>query len=248
MSGTYNDVAVLRRAEAAENGTEQEPTEARHTPETGGQVPITVIEPERRARGGIVLLHEAREFTGSLLELMQALAAEGWIVVAPNLFHRATAESPGVFGDELFEDFDACFDWLTRRGVFPDCIGVLGFDTAGTAAFLVATNRPIGAAVSVAAPGIRKPLTEDAEALVNVAPHLKAPWLGMFGAEAATPADEVEELREACARAAVASLVVGYSGLLHRADQSTEEEDEEGVDEQIDPQTRIFDWFDSNLR
>lgn len=248
MSGTYNDVAVLRRAEAAANSTEQEPTGVQHATGTGEQVPITVIEPERHARGGIVLLHEAREFTGSLLELMQALAAEGWIVVAPNLFHRATAESAGVFGDELFEDFDACFDWLTRRGVFPDCIGVLGFDTAGTAAFMVATNRPIGAAVSVAAPGIRKPLTKDADALVTAAPHLKAPWLGLFGAEEATPADEVEELREVSAQAAVANLVVSYPGLLHRADQSTEEEDEEGVDEQIDPQTRIFDWFDSNLR
>lgn len=251
MPGTYNDVAVLRRFAEVTNGTEQEPAQVRRVPEVVEQVPITVIEPEHHARGGIVLLHESREFTGSLLELMQALADEGWMVVAPNLFHRATAESTGVFGNELFEDFDACFDWLTRHGVFPDCIGVLGFDTAGTAAFLVATNRPVGAAVSVGAPGIKKPLTKDAEALVTAAPNLKAPWLGMFGAEAGTPPEEVEELRDACARAAVASLVVSYPGLLHRADQSTEEENEEngiGGEEHIDPQTRIFDWFDSNLR
>ncbi|MEU4316194.1 dienelactone hydrolase family protein [Nocardia sp. NPDC024068] len=244
MSGTYDDVALLRRGETEANGHEQEPTGAPSGPEGGQSVPITVIEPDGYARGGIVLLHEAREFTGSLLEFMRALAGEGWLVVAPNLFHRASASSAGVFGDELFEDFDACFDWLTQHGVFPDCIGALGFDTAGTAAFLVATNRPIGAAVSVAAPGITTPLTDQAEALVTAVPRLQAPWLGLFGAEPSTPAEDVDRLRDAGAEASVASLVVTYPGLLHRADTPGEEES----DELIDSRTRIFDWFDSHLR
>jgi carboxymethylenebutenolidase len=246
MSGTYDDIAPLRRHEPETAGNDQEPTSATTGPETGEHVPITVIEPDGFARGGIVLLHESQAFTGSLLALMHALAGEGWLVIAPNLFHRATASTAGVFGDELFEDFDACFDWLTHRGVFPDCIGALGFDTAGTAAFLVATNRPIGAAVSVAASGITSPLTDQAEALVTAAPRLQAPWLGLFGAESTTPADEVDQLRDATARAAVASLVVSYPGLLHRADQPGDNEDD--TDELIDSQTRIFDWFDSHLR
>ncbi|MEU2173288.1 dienelactone hydrolase family protein [Nocardia sp. NPDC019219] len=234
MSGTYDDMAPLR-------GSDQEDGR----PASGGQVPITVVEPEGNARGGIVVLHESREFTGALRDLMNALAGEGWTVIAPKLFHRED-EDPGVgvFGDELFEDFDACFDWLTRRGVFPDTIGVLGFDSAGTAAFLVATNRPIGAAVSVAAHGITEPLTDQADALVRAAPHLQAPWLGLFGADdPATPPAQVDELRDATARAAVASLVVTYPGLHHRADTS---EADDG--DAVDSQTRIFDWFDSNLR
>ncbi|MEU2039437.1 dienelactone hydrolase family protein [Nocardia niwae] len=234
MSGTYDDMAPLR-------GSDQED----ERPASGGQVPITVVEPEGNARGGIVVLHESREFTGALRDLMNALAGEGWTVVAPKLFHRADEDpGAGVFGDELFQDFDACFDWLTRRGVFPDTIGVLGFDSAGTAAFLVATNRPIGAAVSVAAHGITEPLTEQADALVRAAPHLQAPWLGLFGADdPATPPAQVDELRDATARAAVASLVVTYPGLHHRADTS---ETDDG--DAVDSQTRIFDWFDSNLR
>ncbi|GGL37749.1 dienelactone hydrolase family protein [Nocardia jinanensis] len=246
MSGTYDDIALLRRAEPGANGHDQEPTGAATSPKADEHVPITVIEPDGFARGGIVLLHEAREFTGSLLEFMRALAGEGWLVVAPNLFHRATASPAGVYGDELFEDFDACFDWLTHRGVFPDCIGVLGFDTAGTATFLVATNRPVGAAVSVGAPGITAPVTDQAEALVAVAPRLQAPWLGLFGAEPNTSAEDVDSLRDATARAAVASLVVTYPGLLHRAD--TRAGDEDDTDELVDSRTRIFDWFDSHLR
>ncbi|MEV6557159.1 dienelactone hydrolase family protein [Nocardia sp. NPDC051756] len=241
MSGTYNDLAPLRRDDPSPEPATDSIRRAADT-----QVPIIVVEPEGNARGGIVMLHESREFTGALLALMSALASEGWTVVAPNLFHRSSRDSIAeVFGDELFDDFDACFDWLTRHGVFPDTIGVLGFDSAGTAAFLVATNRPVGAAVSVAAPGIVEPLTDQADALVRVAPHLQAPWLGLFGTDdPATPPVEVERLRDATGRAAVASLVVSYPGLRHRADHPATEDDN-GL---VDSQTRIFDWFDSNLR
>jgi carboxymethylenebutenolidase len=51
-------------------------------------------------------------------------------------------------------------------------------------------------------------------------------------------------LRDATARASVASLVVSYPGLHHRADNPGADDD---IDF-IDSQTRIFDWFDSNLR
>ncbi|MBH0779049.1 dienelactone hydrolase family protein [Nocardia bovistercoris] len=235
MSGVYDDIAPLRGGD-----DDAQPCAA------DARVPITVVEPEGNARGGIVVLHESREFTGSLLDLMKALADEGWTAVAPDLFHRINGDpAREVFGEELFADFDACFDWLTHHGVFPDCIGVLGFDHAGTAAFLVATNRPVGAAVSVSAPGIVEPLTSEAEAMVQVAPDLQAPWLGLYGSDDPdTPADDIDKLRDATSRAAVASLVVSYPGLRRRTDRPTDTEDLVG----IDSQTRIFDWFDSNLR
>ncbi|MDO3647656.1 dienelactone hydrolase family protein [Nocardia mangyaensis] len=245
MPGTYDDVAPLRPVEPT--------AEARGVDTIGSAsrtgVPITVVEPERIARGGIVVLHESREFSPQLRELMKSLAFEGWIVVAPHLFDRSTDDGVReVFGEELFDDFDAGFDWLTRRGVFPDTIGVLGFDTAGTAAFLVATNRPIGAAVSVAAPGILEPLPDQDTALVDVAADLQAPWLGLFGADdPATPPEAVDRLRDATARANVASLTISYSGLGHRVDRP-DPDDDAAAAIQIDSQTRIYDWFDSNLR
>ncbi|MGW5314450.1 dienelactone hydrolase family protein [Nocardia thailandica] len=231
MSGSYTSAAPLRGADETTAGA--------------GSVPITVIEPERTARGGIVVLHESREFPPALQRFMVSLAGEGWIVVAPHLFHRVDDDNVHeVFGQELFDDFDAGFDWLRRRGVFPDTVGVLGFDTAGTAAFLVATNRSIGAAVSVAAPGIVTPLPAQDAALVDIAGDLQAPWLGLFGADdPATPADEVDRLREAAAAATVATLTLTFPGLAHRPD-SRADSDGDGVD----AQTRIYDWFDSNLR
>ncbi|TSE00695.1 carboxymethylenebutenolidase [Skermania sp. ID1734] len=234
MSGIFEDVARLR-------GVDGQPG--------GNEVPITVIEPEGHARGGIVVLHESRKFTDALLDLMRALATEGWIAVAPNLFHREDVGSDAkVFGDNLFADFDACHDWLTKRGVLGDCIGALGFDDAGAAAFLVATNRPIGAAVSVAARGITSSLADGAPPLVEAAPALQAPWLGLYGDDdPETPTEHVEALKDAVSRAAVATHVVVYSGLRHRADEPRTADEPDG-DPIVDAQTRIFDWFDANLR
>ena len=221
-------------------------------------VPLTVIEPDGHARGGIVVLHEAREFTDPLLELMRSLADDGWTVIAPDLFHRddplpahsANGSTPDhVFGADLFADFDACFEWLTGRGVFGDCVGVIGFDSAGTAAALVATNRRLGAAVSIAALGIDTALTPHAVALATAAPGLKAPWLGLFGEDdPRTPPDQVNRLRDSAARADVATLVVSYPGLHHRPDHPGFDPAAREDASVLDAQTRIFDWFDSHLR
>src|SRR5690606_21063518 len=87
MSGTYDDLAPLRVGDDMATEGESEPD---RRPAAHQQVPITVVEPEGNARGGIVLLHESSEFTGPLPEIMQAYATEGWTAVAPNPFHRRT--------------------------------------------------------------------------------------------------------------------------------------------------------------
>ncbi|QBJ96795.1 carboxymethylenebutenolidase [Rhodococcus sp. ABRD24] len=242
MPGIFRDSAPLRADDSS-------PEHSR------GRVPLTAVQPDRPARGGIVVLHESREFTPALLDLMRALAGEGWVAVAPHLFHREPAHSDTeVFGHNLFEDFDATFDWLVARGVYADCVGVLGFDDAGTAAMLVATNRPVAAAVSVSARGIIEPLTAETPALVNAATSLKAPWLGLYGEDdPLTPREHVEQLREAVARADVATNIVSYTGLAHRADEppvseTSAEDDDPLVVAILDAQRRIFDWFDANLR
>ncbi|MGW2664617.1 dienelactone hydrolase family protein [Nocardia tengchongensis] len=214
-------------------------------------IALTVLEPEGHTRGGIVVLHESREFTEPLLELMRALADDGWTVLAPDLFHRPVNGSVDecVFGEDLFADFDACFEWLTRHGVFRDCIGVLGFDSAGTAAALVATNRRVGAAVSVAARGIETPISPQAVTLLAAAPAFQAPWLGLFGEDdPLTPPDQVDRLREAAARADVATLVVTYPGLHHRPDHPGFDPSALEDVSVLDAQTRIYEWFDSHLR
>lgn len=225
------------------------------------RVPLTIVEPEGRARGGIVLLHESRFFSLSLRQFMNELAEEGWMVVAPDLFHRQPESRDPVFGDALFEDFDAAREWLVADGIYADCVGVLGFDSAGTAAALVGTDRPIGAAVSVAAHGIGAPVAAGVRPLMEAVRDLRVPWLGIFGDDdPLTPPSEVESLRDAAARASVATLVVTYPGLGHRPDEGFTTDggrDVDDVPETMDgsptvaavaAKQHIFEWFDSNLR
>ena len=254
MSGTFSDFAVLRSAPAPTVGADDEVDTAASKPVSQEKVPLTAVEPDGSPRGGIVVLHEAREIPESLKDLLRALALEGWLAVAPDLFHRGHGDDKEVFGDDLFADFDATSDWLVQRGVYSDCIGVIGFDDAGTAALIVATSRPVGAAVSVAAAGIVEPLNADAIALVDAAPKLQAPWLGLYGEnDPHTPPEHIEALRDAATRASVATNVVSYSGVEHRADHPREQpgssDDTDPAEAAIvDAQTRIFDWFDSFMR
>lgn len=52
------------------------------------QLRLTIAEPETAARGGIVVLHEARGVTDTVRALAASLAVEGWLAVAPHLYHQ----------------------------------------------------------------------------------------------------------------------------------------------------------------
>lgn len=224
------------------------------------RVPLTVAEPAGVARGGIVVLHEARGLTPVVLDLVEALAAEGWLTVAPHLYHRVTGDpapggaapagSPdaggdlvaGLTGSTVLADCDGAFAWLAQRGTSADRIGVVGFDTGGAVALVVAASRNIGAAVSIAGGGIVTPLSDGLPALVAAAPSLACPWLGLYGEDdEVIPLAEVDALREAAARAEVATDVVTYLAAGHRLPGRD-------TDTERDAGERILGWFDSNLR
>lgn len=208
---------------------------------------LTVAEPETTVRGGIVVLHESRGVTDAVRGLVSSLAAEGWLVVAPHLYHRDGADE--VHHEQVHDqvnrltpasiltDSDAALGWLRDRGVSGDRIGVVGFDLGGAVAVKVATRRQVGAAVSVSAPGIVVPIADQLRPLVEAAPELGCPWLGLYGGETAAPTEEIAKLRDAAAEAEVATDVVHYERPLD-----------------VDPAAaaeawqRTLNWFDSHLR
>lgn len=215
------------------------------------QLRLTVAEPETTVRGGIVVLHEARGVTDTMRGLVSSLAAEGWLAVAPHLYHRdGNDEVAGehvadhvnrLTPESIMADSDAAFGWLAARGVTPDRMGVLGFDLGGAVAIKVATRRPVGATVSVSAPGIVNPISDQLRPLVDTTPELSGPWLGLYGGdETAAPAEEVEKLRDAAASAPVATDVVRYPDADHRFDTHPASA--------TDAWQRTLNWFDSHLR
>jgi len=227
----------------------------------GHVLPLTVAEPVSQIRGGIVVLHEARGVTDAVRRLVAGLAGEGWLAVAPHLYHRSgTDELQPSAGDdevrdqvsqldgaEVLADTDTAFGWLAQRDVASDQMGVVGFDLGGSVALLIATQRSLGAAVTVAGGGILEPLSSGLPSLVEAAPSIGCPWLGLYGEPPETGNGQseagetpVQRLRAAAASSQVATDVVTYPDTAYRFDSDP--------DAAADAWQRTLNWFDSHLR
>jgi carboxymethylenebutenolidase len=114
---------------------------------------------------GIILLQEAFGVNGHIRSIADRLAAAGYAVIAPELFHRTAA--PGLeiaysdFGTvaaphfqainntDLTSDLQAAYEWLQNQTlVVPDKIGSVGFCLGGRVSFLANAVLPLAAAVS----------------------------------------------------------------------------------------------------
>jgi carboxymethylenebutenolidase len=210
----------------------------------GRAATLTVAEPERVVRGGLVVLHEARGVTDTVRLLVSSFAAEGWLTVAPHLYHGEGSQEEQVrqlSGESVLADTDIAFAVLARRGITADLMGVVGFDLGGNAAMVVAGQRSIGAAVSVGAGGIVQPVSPALPPLVDIAGDLKCPWLGIYGdQDDAIETSEVEKLRDAAIGSGVATNVVRFPEAGHRFD-----EDPAAAAEAWH---RTLNWFDAHLR
>jgi carboxymethylenebutenolidase len=218
----------------------------------GSALRLTVAEPVGPARGGIVVLHEARGMTDAVRGMVTGLAAEGWLTVAPHLYHRDDADEIGEDdGDRVRQqvgrlesgavmaDTDTAFGWLADHDISADRMGVLGFDTGAVVALLVATERTLGAAVSVADETGMVSVRDRLPALSGAAAALTCPWLGLYGSEGDGGGD-VEKLREAGAAAESVTNVVVYPRSGHRFDDDPRAA--------ADAWSRALNWFDAHLR
>jgi carboxymethylenebutenolidase len=217
----------------------------------GSELRLTVGEPDGPARGGVVVLQEARGVTDSVRLLVTGLAGDGWLAVAPHLYHRDDADDLGAGSDsevaeqlgrlepqQVMDDCETAFGWLADNGIEPDRMGVLGFDIGGTVALHVAANRTLGAAVTVAGEGVERSPSHSVPALVETAPELTCPWLGIYSEAADSAA--VARLREAAESSGVATDLVVFPSTGYRFD-----DDPESAAEAWE---RVLNWYDAHLR
>jgi len=216
----------------------------------GSTLRLTVASPDSSIRGGIVVLHEARGVTDAVRGLVHGLADEGWLTVAPHLYHRDGADEIAgsdervqeqvdrLEGEEVMADTDTAFGWLADHAISPDRMGIIGFDLGGAVALVVAARRTLGAAVTVEAAA---PSSAGLPSLVDAASDLTCPWLGIFGDPTDGATDpELDRLSDAAATSEVAVDVVVYPRSGYRFDTDPEAAD--------DAWQRTLNWFDSHLR
>src|ERR1019366_8504534 len=165
-------------------------------------------EPEGPARAAVVVIQEAFGVNEHIEDVTRRFAAAGYRAVAPHLFHR-TGE-PG-----LRSDLEASFGPLATAGFGPSRVGVVGFCMGGTVSFLAAARHGLGAGVTFYGGGVAEGRF-GMPSLVEMAPRLRTPWLGLYGdLDPSIPVEQVESLREAAAKAPVPTEIVRYPEAGH---------------------------------
>ncbi|MGF7236112.1 MAG: dienelactone hydrolase family protein [Frankia sp.] len=195
-----------------------------------GPMPTYVAEPAGPPRGGVVVVQEAFGVTEHIQDVARRFAAAGWRAVVPALFHRAGEPAPvlayndlehavpligSLQRDGLMADLDAALAFLAEGAIPPSRTAVVGFCMGGTVATIAAADRSLGAAVAFYGGGLRAGRF-GCPPLIDVAPHLRTPWLGLYGdLDRGIPTEDVEAMRTATAKATVPTEIISYPDAQH---------------------------------
>lgn len=144
---------------------------------TGGYL----AEPEKGSGPGVVVIQEWWGLVDHIKDVCDRFAAEGFVALAPDLYHGKTTKSPDEAGklmmalriDEAERDLSAAVEYLsTLDSTTSEKVGVVGFCMGGALSLYTATKNPnIGACVVFYGghPKVKPDL-----------PNLHAPVLGLY--------------------------------------------------------------------
>src|SRR5262245_4863455 len=162
---------------------------------------------------GVVVVQEAFGLNSHIKDVAARLAAEGYAVLAPDLYYRepnavvgydnlpdAIRLMMGLWDEKIVKDMGGAIAYLQQQPlVRADRIGVTGFCMGGRITFLTSCLNPAvkaavpfyGGGIGSAAPSERTP-----KAPLEYADQLAAPMLLFFGEnDPFIPLDEVEKIK-----------------------------------------------------
>lgn len=173
----------------------------------------------------VVMIHEFWGIRPSIVGKAEALAEEGYIVVAPDTyrgvatdwFPRAIYQSITVPQERVNEDLDVVYEWVaTQPDVQTDKIAIMGFCYGGGKALRYSLTNPDIAATVVF---YGTPISDTA-----TLETLPAPVLGIFGtADQQIPVTEVNAFEQALNNANIPNQITLYEGQPHAFVQSIEQ-------------------------
>ena len=216
--------------------------------------------PDTDPLGAVVVIQEAFGVNAHIEDVTRRIAAAGYHAVAPDMFHRtggavvdygdfgAVIEHFVGIGDDaaIMADVDAALGYVGGLGFAGRQIGIVGFCFGGRVTFLVASQCALGAAVGFYGGGIVTARFPQFPALVDRAPTIATPWLGLFGdLDESIPVDDVERLGQALTAAPVDAAVVRYADAEHGF--NCDARPSYNAAAAADAWSRMLDWFALHL-
>lgn len=181
-------------------------------PETAGRHP------------GLLVLQEAFGVNEHIRGLVRRFAYQGFVALAPELYHRAAPGFEGLYDDVgtaaahmkamtprgLELDLEAACAWLMNEApVLPGEVSCVGFCMGGRSAFVAASLLPLRAAVSFYGGGI-------APGLLDRVPRIRAPMLFFWGGlDKHIPPEQIAATTQALRSAGKAFVNVEFSRADH---------------------------------
>lgn len=214
------------------------------------------------SRGGVIWIHHMPGYDRETKEFVRRIADAGYNAICPNLYWReapgaepddaaATARAAGGVPDErLVGDIAGAAEYLRGLDTANGKIGVIGHCSGGRQAFLAACSLSLDAAVDCYGAFV----VEDApdglpptmKPILDLAPSLSCPLLGMFGNDDRYPSpDAVAKLDAELTRLGKAHEFHSYDGAGHSF--FSVDRPAYRVEAAVDGWRHIFDFFKQNL-
>ena len=152
-------------------------------PFAGGNTRGYLSVPRNGSGPGVVVIQEWWGLVDHIKDVCDRFAGEGFVALAPDLYHGKTAKSPDEAGklmmalriDQAEQDLSAAIEYLaTLDSTTSEKVGVVGFCMGGALSLYTATKNPhVGACVVFYGghPNVKPDL-----------PNLHAPVLGLYAA------------------------------------------------------------------
>jgi carboxymethylenebutenolidase len=183
-------------------------------------------------RGGVVVIHHLPGYDGETKEIARRFAYEGYNAVVPNLYWRqapdaspddaaaAVRAAGGIPDEQLVTDVEGAVNYLKGLPNSNGKAGTIGYCSGGRHSFLAAVSLDLDAAVECYGAYVTGTVPAGSPLkmtpLVDRAPSLSCPLLGLFGAEDKYPSPaHVAELEEALAAAGKTYEFHSYPGAGH---------------------------------
>ena len=187
----------------------------------GTSMSAYVARPAAKPSRGLLVFQEAFGVNAHIRDLCHRFAAQGFLALAPELYHRSAGDGfeaaytdfPGVMPhmqaltrEGLDADIRAAHAWLTAQGVA--AVAAAGFCMGGRVAVQAASSVPLAAAASFYGGNL--------PSLIDRVPALNAPLLLVWGdRDTHIPRDQRNAFADACREQQKAFVECTFSDAGH---------------------------------